>query len=251
MSSGAAPGATGGASVARDAATRASIDDGSAGMTIPPRGTAAGDAFAGVGAAAAGPASDRATGCAARDSAAGGGATFARDTAEVNCVVIPGRVGGTASGGNSSGGAAAAGTAFGDAGAGASAAARPATKAAAVRRERHVRRPGFDRGVGAGRDDLQQDAAAFEAGDAHLQHVAGPHGGRQRRGYPAAGDLQEIGEPVRRQHARVHDDALDQQPGKRFRVCGELRELVVDQRGDVAAGSDECGERIDAAHLTP
>jgi len=99
-------------------------------------------------------------------------------------------------------------------------------------------------------DDLQQNTIAVEARDAHLQHVAGAHGRGQRRGDAPARDLQQVGQTVRRQDARRDHRVLDQQRAQRLRVGRELRQLGVDQRGQIRVAGDDRGERIDA-HVRP
>src|SRR5665213_3288557 len=155
-------------------------------------------------------------GCAARgdavddtDGADGAAATDARETTELNVAPSAGRTAGRATGTGS--------TATGSA------------RCAAA-------------------DDLQQDPIAVETGDLHLQHVTRPDRRRERGGDAPAGDLEQIGQPVRGQHARGHDGALDEQRAQRLRVGRELRDLGVDQRGQV--GLRRGDDRIDA-HLRP
>ena len=77
------------------------------------------------------------------------------------------------------------------------------------------------------------DPLPVETGDAHLQHVARTHRRRERGGDAAARDLQQVGEAVRREHARRDDGVLDQQAAQRLRIGRELSELGVDQRGQI------------------
>jgi hypothetical protein len=94
-----------------------------------------------------------------------------------------------------------------------------------------------------GGENLHHDLVVLEAGDLDGEDVAGADGRRERRRDAHPGDVEEIGQPVRGEHPRLHDRPDGEETLQRLRVGGERRELGVDQRGEIR---DAGGERVDA-----